>query len=43
MEMALEYGLAKMKEVDIHMVDRESMVDIRKVRVDGEMPRGAAV
>ena len=40
METALGYGLAQMKEVDIHMVDRESLVDIREVKVDGKMPRG---
>lgn len=43
MEMALGYGLAQMKEVDIHTVDRESMVDIRKVRGDGEMPGGSGL
>lgn len=40
METALGYGLAQMKEVDIHTVDRESLVDIREVQVDGKLPQG---
>ena len=39
METALGYGLAQMKEVDIHTVDRESLVDIREVQVNRELPR----
>ncbi len=39
MEASLGYGLAQMKEVDIHTVDRESLADIREVKVDGELPR----
>lgn len=39
METALEIELAQMKEVDIDTVDRESLVDIRDVRVDGKLPR----
>lgn len=39
MGTALGYGLAQMKEVDIHTVDRESLVDIRKVQIDGNLPR----
>lgn len=39
MGTALGYGLAQMKEVDIHTVDRESLVDIREVQIDGNLPR----
>lgn len=39
METALKLQLAQMKEVDIHTVDRESLVDIREVQVDGRLPR----
>ena len=39
MELALRYGLVQMKEVDINTVDRESLVDIRKVQVDGNLSR----
>ena len=39
METAQEINLAQMKEVDLHTVDRESLADIRDVRVDGELPR----
>ena len=39
MEPALRYGLVQMKEVDINTVDRESLVDIRKVQVDGKLSR----
>ena len=39
METALGMDLAQMREVDIHTVDRESLADIRDVRVDGELPR----
>ena len=39
METALELELAQMKEVDIHTVDRESLVDIREVQVDDSLPR----
>lgn len=38
--MALEFELAQMREVDVHTVDRESLVDIREVQVDGKLPRG---
>lgn len=39
METALKLQLAQMKEIDIHTVDRESLVDIREVQVDNRMPR----
>ena len=39
METAQEINLAQMKEVDLHTVDRESLADIRDVRVDEELPR----
>lgn len=39
METALRNYLAQMKEVDLHMVDRELLADIRDVRVDGKLPR----
>ena len=39
MEKALGSALAQMKEVDIHTVDRDSLVDIREVQVDGKLPR----
>ena len=39
MEPALRYGLVQMKEVNINTVDRESLVDIRKVQVDGKLSR----
>ena len=39
METATEHELKQMKEVDIHTVDRESLVDIREVQVDGNLPR----
>ena len=39
MGTAQEINLAQMKEVDLHTVDRESLADIRDVRVDGELPR----
>ena len=39
METALGYGLAQMKEVDIHTVDRESLVDIKEVAVDMKLPK----
>lgn len=39
METALKLQLAQMKEVDIHTVDRESLVDIREVQVDSRLPR----
>lgn len=38
MDTALGLELARMKEVDIHTVDRESLVDIREIQVDGELP-----
>lgn len=38
METARGMDLAQMKEVDIHTVDRESLVDIRDVQVDGKLP-----
>ena len=31
--------LAQMKEVDIHTVDRESLVDIREIQIDEKLPR----
>ena len=39
MEPALRYGLVQMKEVDINTIDRESLVDIREVQVDGKLSR----
>ena len=39
MEKALGSALAQMKEVDIRTVDRDSLVDIREVQVDGKLPR----
>lgn len=39
MEAALGSELAQMKEVDVHMVDRESLVDIREVQIDGKLSR----
>ena len=39
MEAALRYELAQMKEVDLHTVNRESLVDIREVQIDGKLPR----
>ena len=39
MEPALRYGLVQMKEVNINTVDRESLVDIRKVQVDEKLSR----
>ena len=39
MEPALRYGLVQMKEVDINTVDRESLVDIREVQIDGKLSR----
>lgn len=39
METAQGINLAQMKEVDLHTVDRESLVDIRDVRVDRKLPR----
>ena len=39
MEAALRYGLAQMKEVDLHTVNKESLVDIREVHIDGKLPR----
>lgn len=39
METAQEIELARMKEVDIFTVDRESLVDIRDVQVDGKLPK----
>ena len=39
MGTAQEINLAQMKEVDLHTVDRESLADIRDVRVDEELPR----
>ena len=39
MQTAQEINLAQMKEVDLHTVDRESLADIRDVRVDEELPR----
>lgn len=38
METARGMDLAQMKEVDIHTVDRESLVDIGDVQVDGKLP-----
>ncbi len=39
METALGFDLAQMKEVDIRMIDRESLADIREVQIDGKLPR----
>lgn len=39
METALESELAQMREVDIHTVDRKSLVDIREIQIDGKLPR----
>lgn len=39
MEAALGNILAQMKEVDIHTIDRESLVDIREVKIDGKLPQ----
>lgn len=39
MEMALEPALAQMREVDIHTVDRESLVDIREVQINKKLPK----
>ena len=39
MKTALEFELAQMKEVDVQTVDRESLVDIREVQIDRELPR----
>lgn len=39
MEAALGSELAQMKEVDVHTVDRESLVDIREVQIDGKLSR----
>ena len=39
MEMALEPALAQMREVDIHTVDRESLVDIREIQINKKLPR----
>ncbi len=38
METAQKIDLAQMKEVDIHTVDREALVDIRDVQIDGNLP-----
>lgn len=39
MKAALELELAQMREVDLQTVDRESLVDIRKVQIDERLPR----
>lgn len=39
MEPALGSVLAQMREVDVHTVDRDSLVDIREVQIDGKLPR----
>ncbi|MDE6517464.1 MAG: hypothetical protein K2L18_06430 [Acetatifactor sp.] len=39
MKTALGFELARMKEVDVHTVDRDSLVDIREVQIDGNLPR----
>ena len=39
MEMALEPALAQMREVDIHTVDREALVDIREIQINKKLPR----
>lgn len=40
---AMEYGqainLEQMKQTDIRSVDRDSLVDINEVRIDGKLPR----
>lgn len=40
METVSRTDLQKMKQVDIHTVDRDSLVDIRDVKVDRTLPRG---
>lgn len=39
MKTAKDFDLAQMKEVDIHTVDRESLVDIREVQIDESLPK----
>lgn len=39
MKAALGSELAQMREVDVHTVDRESLVDIREIQIDRELPR----
>ncbi len=39
MEAASMTDLQQMKQVDIRTVDRESLVDIRDVEIDQELPR----
>ena len=39
MDAAQGIDLAQMRNIDIHTVDRESLADIRDVRVDGKLPR----
>ena len=39
MEAAMGFELAQMKDVDVHTVDRDSLVDIREVQIDGKLPR----
>ena len=34
MDTAQEIDLAQMRNIDIHTVDRESLADIRDVRID---------
>ncbi len=38
MEAAMGFELAQMKDVDVHTVDRDSLVDIREVQIDGKLP-----
>lgn len=39
MRTAKDFDLAQMKEVDIHTVDKESLVDIREVQIDESLPK----
>lgn len=39
MENIQAIDLEQMKNVDIQSVDRESLVDINEVRIDGKLPR----
>jgi len=39
METALKFQPAQMKEIDLNTGDRESLVDIREVQVDGRLCR----
>lgn len=39
MENIQAIDLEKMKNVDIQSIERESLVDINEVRIDGKLPR----